>query len=71
FTPLGHMTNTEFYRDVLKQLMEDLRRKHPVKWTKNDLILYGDNARLHTAFIKQRFLTKKRLLFLIQQIRTT
>lgn len=38
FVPPGQTVSKEFYRDVLRRLREDMRRKRPEKWRTNDRI---------------------------------
>jgi hypothetical protein len=54
----GQTVNKEFYRDVLRRLREDTRRKRPEKARTNDWVLHHDNVRRHTAYIVQGFLVK-------------
>ncbi|PNF14609.1 hypothetical protein B7P43_G12122 [Cryptotermes secundus] len=61
FVPPGQTVNKEFYRDVLKRLREDMRRKRPEKWCTNDWVLHYDNARPHTAYTVQEILAKNKM----------
>jgi hypothetical protein len=38
-----------------------MRRKRSEKWCKNDWVLHHDNARPHTAYIVQEFLSKNKM----------
>jgi histone-lysine N-methyltransferase SETMAR len=59
FVPPGQTVNVKFYCEVLKQLREGIRRKHPDKWKKNNWFLHYDNAPAHTSLVVRQFLTSK------------
>jgi hypothetical protein len=51
FVPPGQTVNKEFYRDVLRRLREDMRRKRPEKWRTNDWVLHNNLiVQLDSAF---------------------
>jgi hypothetical protein len=50
FVPPGQTVNEEFYREVLRRLMEDMRRKRPEKWRTNDWVLHT----LNTSYIRDQ-----------------
>jgi hypothetical protein len=61
FVPPGQTVNGNSYCEVLKQLREGIRRKHPDKWKKNNWFLHHDNAPAHTSFVVRQFLTSKNI----------
>jgi len=58
--PPGQTLNGKFYCEVLKRLREDIRRKRPDKWKKNNWFLHHDNVPAHTSIYPQ-FLTSKNI----------
>jgi hypothetical protein len=53
---LFYQDNGKFYCDVLRQLRENIRRKHPDKGRNNSRALNHDNALAHMLFVVQQFL---------------
>lgn len=60
FMPRGSTVNSLFYRDVLRRVREDVRRKRPSKW-KNGWLLHHDNAPCYTSIMMREFLTKNEM----------
>jgi len=58
FVPLGMAVNADFYRDVLRRLRKNVRRKRPQKWRNQNLIIHHDNAPAHSSFKVSQFLAK-------------
>ena len=52
--------NSEYYKDVLEQLRNDMRRKRHEKW-QNGFILHHDNASCHTSLLVRQFLSNKNI----------
>jgi hypothetical protein len=61
FVPPGQTVNAKFYCDVMRRLREDMRRKQPGKWRKNNWVLHHDNASARTALAVQQFLASKNM----------
>jgi hypothetical protein len=61
FAPPGQTVNGKFYYEFLKRLREDIRRKHPDKWKKNNWFLH-DNAPAKTSLVVRQFLTSKNIV---------
>ena len=61
FLPSGQTVNGKFYCVVLKQLREDIRRKPPDKWKKNNWFLYHNKAPAHTSLVVRQSLTSKNI----------
>jgi hypothetical protein len=49
--PPNITVNSDFYRDVLRRLRENVQRKRPKLWHNHNLLLHQDNAPAHT-FLK-------------------
>ena len=56
FVPPGQMVNGKFYCDVLRQLRENIWRKHPDQQCNNSWILHHNNALVHESLIVWQFL---------------
>ena len=50
FVPPGMTVSADFYCDVLRRLLENVRRKRPQKWRNKNLIIHHDNAPAHRSF---------------------
>jgi hypothetical protein len=61
FVPPGQTINGKFYCEVLKQLREGVRRKHPDKWKNDNWFHHHDYAPAHTSLIVRQFLTSKNI----------
>jgi len=61
FIPQGQTVNQQFYLEVLKQLHDAVRRKHPKLWQSGEWLLHHDNAPAYTALSVRQFLTKNRM----------
>ena len=61
FVPSGQTVNGKFYYEILKWLMEGIRRKRPDQWKKNNWFLHHDNVPAHTSLVVRQFLTFKTL----------
>ena len=57
FVPHGETVNKDFYLNVLKRLMEAVRRKRPEAWT-NTWTLHHDYAPAQVSLLIREFLTK-------------
>jgi hypothetical protein len=58
FVPTGQTVNNEFYRTVLHQLRDAVRRHRPEKWRSGNWNLHHDNAPAHRAVTTNEFLAK-------------
>ncbi|GBN25990.1 Mariner Mos1 transposase [Araneus ventricosus] len=58
--PEGNMLNASTHMEILKRLLQWIKRDTK----QGDWTLLHDNARLHTTFLLQKFLTKRRVLSL-------
>jgi histone-lysine N-methyltransferase SETMAR len=58
WVPEGRTVNQHYYKNVLQNLRERIRRKRPKLW-KNGFILHQDNAPAHTALSVKQFLVEK------------
>ena len=57
FVPPGQTVNAAFYVEILKRLLENVRRKRPDQWRKNTWLLHRNIAPAHAALLTRRFLT--------------
>jgi histone-lysine N-methyltransferase SETMAR len=62
--PQGETVNTKFYRESLRRLRENIRRKWPDLWRTKNWILYDDNALCHRTLIVNEFLANHNTLSL-------
>ena len=53
--------NADFYCDVLRGLRENVWRKRPQKWQKQNLIIQHENAPAHRFFKVSQFLAKNNM----------
>ena len=60
FVPPGMTVNADFYRDVLRMLRENVRRRRPQQWQNQNLI-HHDNAPAHRSFKVSQFLAKNNI----------
>jgi len=61
FLSAGQTVNGKFYREVLKRLREDIRRKPPDKWNRNNWFFHHDKWPAQTSLIFRQFLTSKNI----------
>ena len=61
FVPTGRTVNQVYYLEVLKRLLEKVRRKRPELFANNSWILHHDNAPAHTALSVREFLATKQI----------
>lgn len=66
FVPTGVTVNKEYYRDVMRRLRENVRRKRPELWEDNSWILHHDNAPAHRSLLVTEFLAKHATVILPQ-----
>jgi hypothetical protein len=60
FALAGQTVNLAYHCNVLRQLLENVRRLHPELWQKKNWLLHQDNVPSHTSFFTAEFSTKKR-----------
>ena len=60
FVPRNTMVNSEYYKGLLENLRNDVRRKRPEKWA-NSFIFHHDNALCHTSLLVRQFLSNKNI----------
>jgi histone-lysine N-methyltransferase SETMAR len=53
--------NYGFYCDVLRQLLEHLRRRRPELWPEQTWLLYNNNAPYRTSVLTQHYLAKYKM----------
>ena len=64
FVPTGRTVNQVYYLEVLKRLLEKVRRKRPELFANNSWILHHDNAPAHAAlFVREVLATKQITVF--------
>jgi histone-lysine N-methyltransferase SETMAR len=56
-----------YYKEVLTNLREWVRRKRPEMWKNGSWVLHQDNAPAHNALFVKSFLTKHKITVLEQQ----
>jgi len=60
FVPRNTTVNSEYCKDLLEHLRNDVCKKRPEKWA-NGFILHHDNAPCHTKLLVRQFLSKKNI----------
>ena len=60
FVPRNTTVNSEYYKDLLEHLRNNMLRKRPEKWA-NSFILHHDNAPYHTSLLKWQCLSNKNI----------
>lgn len=68
--PLSWTVNREFYDDILKRLMADIRRKQQTLRNRNNWILHDNNTPNHRSF-PHSCLTKNNPVLLLYQLCST
>ena len=61
FVPRNTMVNSEYNKDLLERLRNDVRRKWPEKLA-NGFIFHHDNAPCHTSLLVRKFLSNKNIM---------
>ena len=64
WVPEGQTVNQVYYKEVLTNLREWVRRKRPEMWKNGSLVLHQDNAPAHNALSVKSFLTKHKITVL-------
>ncbi|UYV78693.1 hypothetical protein LAZ67_16002432 [Cordylochernes scorpioides] len=66
FFPQGRTVNKEYYLQVMRNLREAIRQKHPDLWKNKNWLLNRDNAPAHTSLLVRDFLAKNNTLMMPQ-----
>ncbi|UYV61504.1 hypothetical protein LAZ67_1005082 [Cordylochernes scorpioides] len=66
FLPQGRTVNKEYYLQVMRNLCEAIRLKHPDLWKNKNWLLHHDNAPAHTSLLVRDFLAKNNTLMMPQ-----
>ncbi|UYV78131.1 hypothetical protein LAZ67_16000211, partial [Cordylochernes scorpioides] len=66
FLPQGRTVNKEYYLQVMRNLREAIRQKHPDLWKNKNWLLHHDNAPAHTSLLVRDFLAKNNTLMMPQ-----
>jgi len=64
WVPEGQTVNKVYYKEVLTNLREWLRRRRPEMWKNVSWVLHQDNAPAHNTLSVKRFLTKQKITVL-------
>ena len=59
FVPQGPAVNQQLYLEVLKQLLDAVRRKRPELWRSGEWLLHHDSAPTLTALSVRQFFSRK------------
>ncbi|UYV66495.1 hypothetical protein LAZ67_4001877, partial [Cordylochernes scorpioides] len=66
FLPQGRTVNKEYYLQVMRNLREAIRHKHPDLWKNKNWLLHHDNAPAHTSLLVRDILAKNNTLMMPQ-----
>jgi transposase len=58
YAPEGQTINKEYYLEVIRHLLDEVRRKRPDLWASRNWQLHHDNALAHSSHLIQSFLAK-------------
>jgi len=64
WVPEGQTVNQVYYKEVLTNLREWVRRRRPEMWKNGSWVLHQDNAPAHNALSVQMFLMKHKITLL-------
>jgi histone-lysine N-methyltransferase SETMAR len=64
--PTGQTVNDGFYRDVLRRLRENVRRRRPELWREHNWLLHHYNPPSHTSALTQKFLAEDKMAVIPQ-----
>ena len=64
WVPEGQTINQVYYKEVLTNLRERVRRRRPEMWKNGLWVLHQDNALAHNALSVRTFLTKHKITML-------
>jgi len=64
WVPEGQTVNQVYYKEVLRNLRERVRRRRPEMWKKGSWVHHQDNAPAHNALSVKMFLTKHKITVL-------
>ncbi|UYV80513.1 hypothetical protein LAZ67_19000396 [Cordylochernes scorpioides] len=64
FLPQGRTVNKEYYLQVMRNLREAIRQKHPDLWKNKNWLLHHDNAPAHTSLLVRDHLAKNNTLMM-------
>jgi len=64
WVPEGQTVNQVYYKEVLTNLCEWVRRRRPEMWKNGSWVLHQDNVLAHNALSGKTFLTKHKITVL-------
>ena len=64
WVPEGQTVNQVYYKEVLTNLHEQVRRRRPEIWKNGSWVLYQDNMAAHNTLSVKTFLTKHKITVL-------
>jgi histone-lysine N-methyltransferase SETMAR len=65
FVLAGQTVNSGYYCDVLRRLLENMRRLRPELWQQKNWLLHHDNTPSHVSFFTRGFFTKNKITFVL------
>jgi hypothetical protein len=64
FVPPNTTVNSDFYRDILRCLTENVRQKRPELWRNHNWLLHHNNASAHTSLKTTEFVTTNNMVII-------
>jgi len=65
WVPEGQTVNQVYYKEVLTNLHERVRKRRPEMWKNSSWVLHKDNVPAHNALSVKMFLTKRKINMLV------